>query len=118
MIAAANDAAPDRREMLAGLGVTILATDVEAGRICLPELLEDLAARGISSLFVEGGAVTAARFLEEGLVDRIILLSNRIRIGEGGIPAPVTPDTVPQGFKLVREAVFGEDRMREWKRTG
>ncbi|MCB1383304.1 MAG: bifunctional diaminohydroxyphosphoribosylaminopyrimidine deaminase/5-amino-6-(5-phosphoribosylamino)uracil reductase RibD [Notoacmeibacter sp.] len=117
MIAAANDSAPERREMLAELGVTLLATDVYDGRICLPELLEDLAARGISSLFVEGGAITATRFLEEGLVDRIILLTNRMRIGEAGIPAPVTPDTVPQGFRLVREAVFGEDRMREWRRS-
>ena len=117
MIAAANNAAPERRSALEGEGVTFLATDIHDGRICLPELLEDMAARGISSLLVEGGPVTGARFLEEGLVDRIVLFTNRKRIGEGGIPAPVTPDTVPQGFGLVREAVFGEDRMREWKRN-
>ncbi len=59
------------------------------GRVALPELLEDLAAQGMSSVLVEGGAATARYFLDEGLVDRIVLFRGAVVIGEGGIAAPI-----------------------------
>lgn len=116
MLAASPDADRERRATLEGLGVRFLATETYDHRIALPELLEDLAGQGLSSLMVEGGAETARIFLDEGLVDRIALFFGPVRIGEGGIAAPVTPERIPAGFDLVREARFGEDTYAEWLR--
>src|SRR5690606_20519778 len=88
LVAAAADADPGRRAALWARGVEFLAVETADGRIALPELLEDLAARGISTVMVEGGAETARHFLDEGLVDRIVLFSGAVTVGNGGIAAP------------------------------
>ncbi|CAG0956330.1 MAG: bifunctional diaminohydroxyphosphoribosylaminopyrimidine deaminase/5-amino-6-(5-phosphoribosylamino)uracil reductase RibD [Rhizobiaceae bacterium] len=116
MLAASLEADRARRVVLEALGVRFLATETYDHRIALPELLEDLAAQGLSTLMVEGGAETARIFLEEGLVDRIALFSGPVRIGEGGITAPVSAERIPAGFCLVREARFGDDTYAEWLR--
>ena len=101
---------------LSDIGVRILATEVEAGRVALPELLDDLAAQGIMSVLVEGGAEMARSFLAEELVDRIILFTAPIELGVGGIASPLTPQTVPDDFVLAREEILGDDRCFEWVR--
>ena len=117
LLASSIDAGAARRAALAALGVGFLSVELHEGRIALPELLEDLAAQGIMTLMVEGGAETARHFLDEGLVDRIALFAGAVAIGEGGIAAPVTPQTVPPGFRLVRLASFGDDSYNEYART-
>ena len=102
--------------MLEAAGAKFLATETFEGRIALPELLEDLAAQGMSRVLVEGGAATARHFLDEGLVDRIALFSGAILIGEGGLAAPIDPAHMPGGFRLLREARFGDDLYAEWVR--
>lgn len=118
MVAACPEADPARRALLEEMGVEILAAESFSGRIALPELLEDLAARGLSTVLVEGGAETARHFLEEGLVDRIVLFEGKAEIGTGGVAAPVTAASIPPGFRLVREDVFWPDNCREWVREG
>jgi diaminohydroxyphosphoribosylaminopyrimidine deaminase/5-amino-6-(5-phosphoribosylamino)uracil reductase len=91
----------------------------------LPMLLAALAARGISSLLVEGGATVAKSFLDAGLVDRILLFTGTTTVGEGGIESPLRhPDigadstaTAPAGFRLLRTATFGPDRLAEYERS-
>ena len=78
------DADPARLDALASAGATTLGTELYDGRIALPELLEDLSARGIATLMVEGGAEVARAFLDEGLVDRIGLFQGPSEIGPGG----------------------------------
>ncbi len=116
MLAAGIETDATARAALEAAGVEVLATERYAGRIALPELLEDLAAKGVASLMVEGGAQTAAAFLAEGLVDRIALFTAPGEIGEGGIAAPFTCDEMPDGFRLVRQARFGDDDYREYVR--
>jgi diaminohydroxyphosphoribosylaminopyrimidine deaminase/5-amino-6-(5-phosphoribosylamino)uracil reductase len=115
-LAAAADSDRDRRSALEGAGVQFLATEAANGGFALPELLEDLAARGVSTLMVEGGAGTARHFLDEGLVDRIALFVGPGEIGAGGIASPIAPDRVPEGFRLAREARYGDDSYSEWVR--
>ncbi|MBX9451450.1 MAG: bifunctional diaminohydroxyphosphoribosylaminopyrimidine deaminase/5-amino-6-(5-phosphoribosylamino)uracil reductase RibD [Mesorhizobium sp.] len=118
LIAAAGDADAARRTVLAAQGVGFLAVEIdETGRIALPELLEDLAAQGTMTVMVEGGAQTAAHFLDEGLVDRIALYAGSGTVGEGGVASPLDPSGPPEGFRLVREATFGNDLYREYVRT-
>jgi diaminohydroxyphosphoribosylaminopyrimidine deaminase/5-amino-6-(5-phosphoribosylamino)uracil reductase len=115
-LAAAANCERDRRMALEGAGVQFLATEAANGGFALPELLEDLAARGVSTLMVEGGAETVRHFLDEGLVDRIALFTGPGEIGSQGIPSPILSDRMPEGFRLVREARYGEDSYSEWVR--
>lgn len=117
LVAAGPEADAERKAALAAAGARFLATETYDGRIALPELLEDLAARGMSSLMVEGGADTARAFLEDDLVDRIILFRGRGTIGAGGIASPIDDDHIPAGFEVKRQARFGEDLCLEWARN-
>ena len=117
LLAAGPGADQGRKAALEAAGARFLGTETVDGRIALPELLEDLASRGMSSIIVEGGAATAGYFLEEGLVDRIALFTGASAIGEGGIAAPLDRDAMPEGFRLLREARFGDDTFSEWIRN-
>ncbi|TKT81421.1 bifunctional diaminohydroxyphosphoribosylaminopyrimidine deaminase/5-amino-6-(5-phosphoribosylamino)uracil reductase RibD [Aquamicrobium sp. LC103] len=117
LLAVSSEADADRKAALAAAGVSFLATETFQGRIALPELLEDIAAQGMATLMVEGGAETARYFLEEGLVDRIALFRGAKTIGEGGVASPLDPDHMPPDFRLLRQARFGEDLYQEFTRT-
>lgn len=117
LVAAGPEADAARKAALEAHGVRFLATETHAGRIALPELLEDLAAQGVATVLVEGGAVTARAFLDDGLVDRIALFRGPRTIGAGGIAAPFDPDDMPSGFRQVRTADYGADRYFEWVRV-
>lgn len=118
MAAVGAEAEPRRRAALVKAGVTIIAADTFDRRVALPELLEDLAARGISSVLVEGGAETARHFLDEGLVDRIALFRSDVEVGAEGIASPIDEAGIPAGFELKRQAHFDNDRYMEWARAG
>lgn len=115
-IAAGPDANADRRAELERLGVRFIGTDTVDGAIALPELMEDLAALGMASVLVEGGAKVAGAFLADGLVDRIALFRGPDEIGSGGIAAPVDETSIPAGFSKLREMRFGDDAYMEWIR--
>jgi diaminohydroxyphosphoribosylaminopyrimidine deaminase/5-amino-6-(5-phosphoribosylamino)uracil reductase len=116
LVATCTDADARRRTELERAGASLLATETYDGRVALPELLEDLAAKGMSTVLVEGGAATAKYFLDEGLVDRIVLFRGAVVIGEGGLAAPIDEDHMPAGFRLLRQATYGDDRVAEWAR--
>ena len=116
LVAACAQADPRRKAELERAGAGFLATETFDGRVALPELLEDLAAKGMSSLLVEGGAATAKHFLDEDLIDRIVLFRGAVIIGEGGLAAPIDENHMPAGFRLMREATYGDDRVAEWAR--
>ena len=101
-----------RRAALDAAGVEVLQSNSsEPG-----ELLEALGTRGISSLLVEGGAKTARRFLDAGLVDRILLFQGPADIGEGGIESPLQATDIPSGFAHRGTHMFGVDRLDEYER--
>ncbi|KQZ98513.1 bifunctional diaminohydroxyphosphoribosylaminopyrimidine deaminase/5-amino-6-(5-phosphoribosylamino)uracil reductase [Mesorhizobium sp. Root157] len=97
-------------------GVRFIGTEAYGGRIALPELMEDLAALGMASVLVEGGAAVARAFLDDGLVDRIVLFHGPGEIGPAGIATPIDPDHIPPGFRKLREMRLGEDSYAEWAR--
>ena len=95
-------------------GVEHLACELHEGQVALPELLDDLGARGIQSLMVEGGATIAKSFLDEGLVDELAVLvgaGDELADMKDAVYAPVTPENLPQGFVLAEEMLFGKDRF-------
>lgn len=107
---------PQRKAALEKRGVRFIGTDSHDGAIALPELMEDLAALGMATVLVEGGAAAAAAFLSENLVDRIVLFQGTDEIGEDGIASPIDAASVPAGFRLVRQMRFGDDSYGEWVR--
>jgi diaminohydroxyphosphoribosylaminopyrimidine deaminase / 5-amino-6-(5-phosphoribosylamino)uracil reductase len=82
----------------------------------LSDLVANLATRGVSSLMVEGGAEVARRFLDAGLLDRIVLFQSELTVGVGGLESPVTPSDMPAEFQRIREDRFGADRCFEYER--
>ncbi len=115
-LARAGATSDEKTEELANAGIRILATEIEGGRVALPELMDDLAAQGIMSVLVEGGAEIACSFLADDLVDRIILFSAPVEIGNDGIASPLTPQCVPADFVLASDEILGDDRCFEWVR--
>ena len=77
----------------------------------LRDLLAQLRARGLSRVFIEGGAVTIAHFLRAGLLDRLQLAVAPLRLG----PKPCPPSPAPGPGELaelcrrVRRFHLGED---------
>lgn len=115
-VAVGEGADPQRKAALERRGVRFIGTDTHDGAIALPELMEDLAALGIATLLVEGGAATAEAFLADDLVDRIVLFHGVDEIGEGGVASPIDAARIPAAFRKLREMRFGADRYAEWIR--
>ncbi len=110
---APNDVARNWQDMLAKHGVSRLACELDGAHIALPELLDDLAAKGIQSVMVEGGSKVAESFLKENLVDEIMLYVGGepevTNIPKDAVIAPFTPDNLPEGFEIREELRFGSD---------
>ncbi|MDH6266717.1 diaminohydroxyphosphoribosylaminopyrimidine deaminase/5-amino-6-(5-phosphoribosylamino)uracil reductase [Rhizobium sp. SG_E_25_P2] len=97
-----------RRAALEFAGVDVLpVADLGA-------LLDELGRRGLSSLIVEGGARVASDFLSAGLADRILLFTSPVIVGEGGVPSPLTEQTVPANFRLRMREPLGADWMADY----
>jgi diaminohydroxyphosphoribosylaminopyrimidine deaminase/5-amino-6-(5-phosphoribosylamino)uracil reductase len=64
-------------------GVETVRCRARRGLVDLHDLLERLAARGVTHLLVEGGATTHAAFLEAGLADRVLVFIAPKLLGGG-----------------------------------
>lgn len=102
-----------RADALSTLGVEVLEWDPRRLDLLLPAL----ASRGLSSLLVEGGARTAASFLDAGMVDRLLLFTGSPTIGADGIASPVKPGLVPAPFVHTSGEAFGPDHLDIYERT-
>jgi riboflavin biosynthesis pyrimidine reductase len=72
----------------------------------------------LSHIMVEGGPATARQFLNDGMVDRLILVRAPMSFT---IPAPsnlTTNDFERAGLTLLRESTLGVDRVEYWSRPG
>src|SRR5205085_7891586 len=68
----------------AGAEVTVVAAD--GGWVSLAEMLRCLAARGVVSLLMEGGATLAGSFAAAGLIDRYLFYVAPKLLGGGSAP--------------------------------
>ena len=100
--AATRDA--DRAELLTGAGADLIAEGT------LDRALEQLAARGISSMIVEGGTTLHRAFWDAGLVDRVQMYMTPHRLGTDGLewlPLPLP------GLVGVTRKLLGADFLIE-----
>ncbi|SMF11952.1 riboflavin-specific deaminase C-terminal domain-containing protein [Tistlia consotensis] len=82
-----DGAAPTLQASLApgrapGLAERLTVAERE-GTLSLADLVEQLAARGLARIFVEGGGVTVSRFLAAGQLDRLQLCVAPLLLGGG-----------------------------------
>ncbi|HTN54002.1 MAG TPA: bifunctional diaminohydroxyphosphoribosylaminopyrimidine deaminase/5-amino-6-(5-phosphoribosylamino)uracil reductase RibD [Anaeromyxobacter sp.] len=82
-------ASPRTRRLPAG--VELLRCRRGKDGVDLRDLLDKLAARGVTHLLVEGGARVFTRFLEDGLVDRVAVFVAPKLAGAGGLPLYAAP---------------------------
>ncbi len=86
-------AAPKLRESLDGL-----AEVIETGpAVDFGVMLDDLAARGIRRLMVEGGGTIHTQFLAQGLADEVHLAVAPLLVGQPGAPRFLGPAAYPGG---------------------
>ncbi|MDK9697850.1 MAG: bifunctional diaminohydroxyphosphoribosylaminopyrimidine deaminase/5-amino-6-(5-phosphoribosylamino)uracil reductase RibD [Siculibacillus sp.] len=106
----------ERRRVLAALGVDIVPIpEGEDGRIDPEAALARLAADGIGTLMVEGGAEVARSLVGRGLVDEIALFDGDVHIGTGGLPLPPEIEAALRPaagrFAIVGRESVGPDRL-------
>lgn len=72
------------------------------GGVDLTHVLRELAAEGVSSVLVEGGACTITSFLKAGLVQRVVCFVAPLLMGEGiGVVGDLGLEKVSQAVSLV-----------------
>ena len=75
-----------RRKRLEGIGVQVWSFSVRNGTIPFKQLLRKLSRAGITSVMIEGGAITASRAISEGIVDKVLCFCAPKLIGGEGLP--------------------------------
>lgn len=113
---------PERRRRLAALGVDVVPVPEGAdGRIDPEAALVRLAADGIGTVMVEGGAEVARSLIARDLVDEIALYESDVVIGAGGLPLPVEIEAAlrPSAgrFRILGHEAVGPDRLTCYRRA-
>jgi len=87
VIIAATELAPkDRLDKLGKMGVQVLILDSREGRVNLKSCLSRLGEMGIMNLLVEGGSQVNGSFLDEDLIDKLLLFFSPKLIGDHQAP--------------------------------
>jgi len=89
LVATWAGAPADRREQLEAAGAECMVVEAPGGRLDLRDLARQLAARGCTSLLVEGGSTLLGSCLTEGLVDRVTAFVAPILVGGDEAPGAV-----------------------------
>jgi len=82
------------------------------------QIIQDLSARGLTHIMVEGGPATARVFLNAGLVDRAILVRAPVEF-QIPVPALMNKDTMKSaGLNMIGTTEMGGDVVEYWTREG
>ncbi|MBY6241287.1 bifunctional diaminohydroxyphosphoribosylaminopyrimidine deaminase/5-amino-6-(5-phosphoribosylamino)uracil reductase RibD [Methylosinus sp. Sm6] len=93
-----------------------------SGRLALPAALAELATRGVTRVFSEGGPRIAESLVLGALADDVVLHTGLRPLGRPGrlalSPAARARLEDASAYRLVDEAQFGADRMTRYERIG
>ena len=82
------------------------------------QIIQDLSARGLTHIMVEGGPATARAFLHAGVVDRAILVRAPVEF-QIPVPAQMDEDTMKAtGLNFIGKTEMGGDVVEYWTREG
>lgn len=119
-IACREDADSVKRQALIDAGCRIIVTKCDDDKVALPELLDNLASQGISTVMVEGGAVVAQAFLSQRLVDRLMIFDGPNPILTGGDGQALAVEGlqafIADDFSEKSSQWFISDRLTEYAR--
>lgn len=96
-------------------GVHVFEIDCDEGIFKPKDILQLVFDNNIASVLLEGGAATAQSFLDNQLVDKIVLFRSKIILGNNRIAAPDFKKYLAD-FSRINAAKFGEDSYSEWRR--
>ncbi|MEU5773406.1 dihydrofolate reductase family protein [Streptomyces venezuelae] len=96
---------------------------VELGpALCLPAILDDLAAQGVRRLLVEGGGSIHTQFLEEDLADELHVAHAPVLVGMESAPRFLRPARFPGGtqrrMKLIDVQQLGDTVLHRYAPRG
>ncbi len=86
VVFAAVEESDERVKRLEDLGVSIVSVPVSEDGLDLDAVLDELKRRDVRGVLVEGGGETAARFIRNGLVDKLTVFYAPRIIGAEGVP--------------------------------
>ncbi len=112
LILCGTRADPDRTAALVAAGVAVLHIAQLKNRLDLSAVLDALATRNILSVLLECGSQLNGAFLEQKLVDKVVLFHAPTNLGEGAIPFAsgfVSPSQLQQSLKNITRTTFGAD---------
>lgn len=106
------------RAAWASTGAELIAVAENAGHLNLTIALQELAARGLTRVFCEGGAGLAAALIRAGLVDELVTFTAGALIGEEGRAAlgPLNLGALAEAprLQLLQSTTIGPDVMSRW----
>jgi diaminohydroxyphosphoribosylaminopyrimidine deaminase/5-amino-6-(5-phosphoribosylamino)uracil reductase len=118
ILATTGSAPQDKIERLEKRGVRVLVIDSREGRVNLRSCLRKLGEIGVMNLLVEGGSQINGSFLDEGLIDKLLLFLSRRLMGDpqapgifGGRGASHLKEAV--ALKEIKTKRMGEDILVE-----
>ena len=94
---------------LSKAGVEMITSPGNDGSVDLHYLLVSLAARGVTSVLVEGGGILLGSFFDLGLVDKVVVFISPVIIGGEGAQSPVKgigATTMSDALKLKRSSTY------------
>lgn len=104
---------PAKSAVLAALGVEVVVLPNAGGKVELPQMLEELARRGVNELHVEAGSKLNGSLLREGCVDELLIYLAPMLIGDAGqgmfhLPE-VTALSAASRLAIVELTTIGDD---------
>ena len=90
-------------------GVEVIVLESKEGNIDLDQLLKKLGDMKITSLLVEGGPTIHKSFIDQNLVDKLLVYVSQDELGKG-VPAALNIDQIEEKF-LVEKSQIRKDEM-------
>ena len=114
-----SEATGDRRAAWRDRGARLFECPVEHRQVDLADMLGQLGAAGLTSVFCEGGGTLASALLGAGLVDEIVGITAGVALGAEGTPAlgAMGLEALADAprFDLIESRPLGPDLMHRWQ---
>lgn len=103
MVATTENITDEKKTLLESMGAEVVICPEKEGRVDLSYLMHELGKRKVDSVLLEGGGILNYAFLEEGLVDKVLVYIAPIIFGGKDASTPVEGKGVAnphEAFKL------------------